>query len=97
MCLFVFCPRSVAAVDKKKHVFYIFYIFYILFTFCFCVLARPTAALLNKFDKYMNEYKRSHPELTDLDLPRFEDMDHNNNGHINFHEVRRGADLSPGL
>ncbi|CAM9869747.1 unnamed protein product [Pylaiella littoralis] len=39
-----------------------------------------------EFDKYMNEYKRSHPGLTDLDLPRFEDMDHNNNGHINFHE-----------
>lgn len=35
----------------------------------------------------MSEYKRSHPGLTDLDLPRFENMDHNNNGHINFHEV----------
>ncbi|CAM9891017.1 unnamed protein product [Ectocarpus sp. 6 AP-2014] len=39
-----------------------------------------------EFDKYMNEYKRAHPGLTDHDLPRFEDMDHNNNGHINFHE-----------
>eukprot|EP00904_Undaria_pinnatifida_P012071 jgi/Undpi1/7995/HiC_scaffold_24.g10467.m1 len=39
-----------------------------------------------EFDKYMNEYKLSHPGLTDRDLPRFEDMDHNNNGHINFHE-----------
>lgn len=39
-----------------------------------------------EFDKYMNQYKREHPELTDLDLPRFEDMDHNNNGHINFNE-----------
>lgn len=41
-----------------------------------------------QFDKYMNEYKRTHPGLTDHDLPRFEDMDHNNNGHINFGEVR---------
>ncbi|CAM9854547.1 unnamed protein product, partial [Ascophyllum nodosum] len=39
-----------------------------------------------EFDKYMNEYKRTHPGLTDRDLPRFEDMDHNNNGHINFNE-----------
>lgn len=43
-----------------------------------------------QFDKYMNEYKISHPGLTDRDLPRFEDMDHNNNGHINFHEVQYG-------
>ncbi|CAN0166007.1 unnamed protein product, partial [Laminaria digitata] len=27
-----------------------------------------------QFDKYMNEYKISHPGLTDRDLPRFEDM-----------------------
>lgn len=47
-----------------------------------------------QFDKYMNEYKRSHPELTDHDLPRFEDMDHNNNGHINFNEVLKHARTS---
>lgn len=41
-----------------------------------------------QFEKYMNDYKKTHPMLTDRDLPRFEDMDHNNDGHIKFQEVR---------
>jgi hypothetical protein len=44
--------------------------------------------LINRreFDDYMVHYKKLHPELTDRDLPRFEDMDHDRNGHINFRE-----------
>lgn len=59
---------------------------------CLCVSiagAWGNVLIVPQFDKYMNAYKKDHPELTDLDLPRFEDMDHNNNGHINFHEVRK--------
>ena len=60
------------------------------------VLVRAAAAATcRQFDKYMNEYKRTHPGLTDHDLPRFEDMDHNNNGHINFHEVCLYAHVDP--
>ncbi|CAM9275290.1 unnamed protein product [Phaeothamnion confervicola] len=40
----------------------------------------------NEFDAYMRKYKQMHPQLREIDLPRFGDMDHDGSGVISFPE-----------